>query len=134
MSDTGALPADRGWLCERIVDRAGEAVLFADREGVIRLWNDAAEEIFGYSRAEAVGESLNLIVPAEFREAHWRGFEAAIDAGETTNPAVTRTRVPALQKDGDRIEIETSGARVITDEEGEAVGVVNLIRAVEESP
>ncbi|MFB6194814.1 MAG: PAS domain-containing protein [Haloplanus sp.] len=129
MTDDDGLPVDRGWLCERIVDQGGEAVMFADVDGIIRIWNDAAVEIFGYSREEAIGESLDIIVPEEFRDAHWRGYDEALDAGETTSPTVTRTQVPALCKGGDRIEIETSGARVVTDD-GDPVGVFNMIRDV----
>lgn len=132
MTTDGDLAVDSQWLCEQIVDRAGEAVLFADTDGDIRLWNDAAVEIFGYSRAEALGNSLDLIVPEEFREAHWNGYEAALERGRTTSPPVTRTRVPALHKDGGRIQIETSGARVLTDENDDPVGVFNLIRDVSE--
>ncbi|WP_137285735.1 PAS domain-containing protein [Halorussus salinisoli] len=127
---TDGLSADRQWLCERIVEQAGEAVMFADADGVIRLWNEAAEEIFGYSRTEAVGETLDVIVPEKFRDAHWRGYDEALDAGETSSPPVARAQVPALHKNGERIEIETSGARVVTDENGEPVGVFNLVRDV----
>lgn len=130
MSDVPPLPVERQWLCEQIVDRAGEAILFADTDGVIRLWNDAAERIFGYSREEAIGETLNLIVPEEFRDAHWRGYDEALHVGETSSPPVTRTQVPALHKNGKRIDIETSGARVVTDEDGDPVGVFNLIRDI----
>jgi len=130
MSDASDLPVDRDWLCQRIVERAGEAVLFADMDGTIRLWNDAAEEIFGYPRAEAIGASLDIIVPEAFRDAHWRGYDAALEAGETTSPPVTRTQVPARHADGTTIEIETSGARVVRGEDGEPVGVFNLIRDI----
>lgn len=132
MTENFELPGDRGWLCEQIVDTAGEAILFADTNGDIRLWNDAAAAIFGYTRAEALGRSLNLIVPEEFRAAHWNGYNQALDRGATTSPPVARSRVPALHKDGERIEIETSGARIVTDSHGEPVGVFNLIRDVTE--
>jgi PAS domain S-box-containing protein len=122
---------DLGWLCERIVADAGEAVRFADTDGVIRLWNEAAAETFGYDPKETVGESLEIIVPAAFRDPHWTGDEAALERGETTGDAVVdRTGVPALCADGSRISIETSGATVGTDESGEVVGVVNLVRDV----
>jgi PAS domain S-box-containing protein len=125
------LDVDLGWLCERIVADAGEAVLFADADGVIRLWNEAAAEIFGYVPDEAVGASLDIIVPAEFRDPHWTGYEAALERGETTGDAVVdRTVVPALCADGSRITIETSGATVVTERSGEVVGVFNLIRDV----
>lgn len=130
MTDHPQLPVDRQWLCERIISQAGEAVLFADTDEVILLWNDAAAEIFGYSREEAIGSQLDLIIPEEFIDAHRRGYEKALDRAEVTSPPVTRTQVPALRKDGERIEIETSGARVVTDENDDVVGVFNLIRDV----
>lgn len=125
------LDVDRRWLCERIVADAGEAILFADTDGEIRLWNEAAAEIFGYAPEAAIGESLDVIVPEEFRDPHWAGFDAALERGETTgDELVERTVVPALRKDGSRITIETSGATVVTDADGEVVGVFNLIRDV----
>lgn len=125
------IDVDIAWLCERIVADAGEAVLFADAEGVIRLWNDAAEAIFGYSADEAIGSSLDIIVPTDYRNAHWAGFHAAIDRGRTTGDAVVdRTIVPARHADGGRITIETSGATVVTDDGGTPIGVFNLIRDI----
>lgn len=127
------LPIARPRLCEAIVDAAGEAILFADVDGIVRLWNDAAETIFGYAREDALGSSLDIIVPAEYREAHWRGYERALERGAVTSPPVTRTRVPAVTADDTRIEIETSGARVVTDGSGDPLGVFNLIRDVSTS-
>ncbi len=125
----GGLPVEKAWLAERIVENAGEAVLFADTDGVIRLWNDAAEEIFGYPADEAIGETLDIIVPAEYRQAHWAGYDTALERGGTTSPPVARSQVPARHANGHRITIETSGARVVT-ENGDAIGVFNLIRDV----
>lgn len=129
MSVESSLPVSREWLCRRVVEQIGEAIVGADTDGVIRLWNRGAEEIFGYTREEAVGESLDLIVPEEYRDAHWQGFDAAIERGETTKEPVARTRVPALRKGGDRIRIESSGSRVISDD-GTPVAVFTAIRDV----
>ena len=59
----------------------GTAVVIANSTGVIRFWSVGAEKAFGYSAAEAVGETLDLIVPAEYREAHWKGFRRAVASG-----------------------------------------------------
>lgn len=56
---------------------APPAIVMADRTGTIQLWNDGAEELFGYPPAEAIGHSLDLIVPKTHREQHWAGFHAA---------------------------------------------------------
>ncbi|GIX49399.1 MAG: hypothetical protein KatS3mg131_3610 [Candidatus Tectimicrobiota bacterium] len=54
---------DEAWLCQQLVAQAPEAILFADREGIIRLWNAGAEAMFGYRAEEALGQSLDLIIP-----------------------------------------------------------------------
>ena len=68
---------------ERIVSEAPDALIFADREGVIRTWNGAAERIFGFTASDALGQSLDLIIPEAFRENHWRGFDRALADGDT---------------------------------------------------
>ncbi|MFC6987989.1 PAS domain S-box protein [Haloplanus sp. GCM10025708] len=95
------MDVDRQWLCRRIVEDAGEAVMFADLEGTIRLWNDAAERIFGFSREEAVGSSLDIIVPEEFRDPHWDGYFDAIEAGETRAPDDRLTTAPRCTRTAD---------------------------------
>src|SRR5688572_15005305 len=82
-----------------IVEQASEAMVFADRAGTIRLWNRAAESLFGHSAAEALGANLDLIIPERFRAAHWQGFHRAIHSGELR--AADRVRVTrSLHKDG----------------------------------
>ena len=58
-----------------------EPMVLVDLNGVIRLWSDGAERMFGYAAPEAVGQTLDLIVPPEYREAHWNGFRRAIASG-----------------------------------------------------
>jgi len=58
-----------------------EAVVLADRQGVIRYWSNGAAAMFGYSVSEAVGQRLDLIVPDEHRQAHWKGFRRAFESG-----------------------------------------------------
>jgi len=59
---------------QQLVDALGDAVIICDRDGVIRLWNAAAERLFGFTPAEALGSSLDLIIPERLRERHWAGF------------------------------------------------------------
>ena len=75
------------------------AVVVADPDGVIRYWSAGAEQLFGYSAGEVVGESLDLIVPPEFRERHWSGFRDAVATGVCKLDRAT-TNVPVLCKDG----------------------------------
>ena len=55
----------------------------ADREGIIRLWNKGAEIIFGYGQAEAIGQSLNIIIPENLQERHNRGYQQVMQSGRS---------------------------------------------------
>jgi PAS domain S-box-containing protein len=93
-------------------------MIFADREGVIRLWNARAEEMFGYAASEAVGSSLDLIIPPHLRAAHWRGYHQAISAGRTRSVGKAMlTR--ATHKDGGKVYVEVAFG--IVSDQGHAV-------------
>jgi PAS domain S-box-containing protein len=96
---------DRGLLYQKIVEDSPMAILYADREGVIRFWNAGAEVMFGYTAAEAVGQSLDLIVPEKQRPRHWDGWNRVMATG-VTRYGRDVLAVPALKKDGTRISIE----------------------------
>ena len=84
-----------------------EAVIFADREGVIRYWGSGAEAVFGHSAADALGNSLDLIIPERFRPAHWQAYERAIESGETKyDGRVLTTR--SVRKDGSKLFVDLS--------------------------
>lgn len=113
-------------LAERVLACMMEAVIHADRQGLIELWNPAAETMFGFSTAEAIGQSLDIIIPERLREAHWRGFHAAIASGRTRlngRPTVTR----ALHKSGATLYVEMSFAMVCATT-GEVIGSVAVAR------
>ena len=113
-------------LAERVLACMMEAVIHADRQGLIALWNPAAETMFGFSAAEAIGQSLDIIIPERLREAHWRGFHAAIASGRTRlngRPTVTR----ALHKSGATLYVEMSFAMVCATS-GEVIGSVAVAR------
>jgi PAS domain S-box-containing protein len=105
-----------------------EAVIFADQEGVVRLWNRAAETMFGYSADEALGQSLDLIVPERFRTRHWEGYRHVMATG-VTSYGHRLLAVPAMRKDGQRISIEFSIA-LLKDEHGEVTGAAAVVRDV----
>ena len=115
-------------LCRQIVETAGDAVIFADRDGIIRLWNRAAEGIFGYTEAEAVGQSLDLIIPERHREAHWKGYGQVMRDGFSKYGNETLS-VPAVTKEGDRISVEFT-INLIRDGEGKVLGPVAILRDV----
>jgi PAS domain S-box-containing protein len=115
-------------LFRRIVEEMPEAVIFADRQGVVRLWNRAAETMFGYSADEALGLSLDLIAPERFRARHWEGYRHVMATG-VTSYGQRLLAVPAMRKDGQRISIEFSIAR-LKDERGEVTGAAAVVRDV----
>src|SRR5574337_2023217 len=80
-------------ICRAVVAATADAVIVADREGRIRLWNHGAELLFGYAAAEVFGKSLDVIIPEHLREAHWKGYDAALASGHTKlggRPLTTR--------------------------------------------
>src|ERR1044072_7133509 len=84
---------------ETFVRSAGDGIIAATPEGSIVLWNKAAERIFGYADSEAVGKSLDLIIPERFRQRHWDGYREVMRTGQTQYGARV-LRVPAAHKDG----------------------------------
>lgn len=117
-----------GELCRLIVEETRDAVIFADREGLIRLWNRGAEEIFGHPEAEALGRSLDLIIPERLRERHWQGYRRVL-AGGPIRYGREVLAVPALHRDGGTLSIEFTVA-LIRDERGTPAGVAAIIRDV----
>jgi PAS domain S-box-containing protein len=99
-----------------------DELIFADRKGVIRRWTAAAEALFGYTQAEALGKSLDLIIPEHLRAAHWRGYDAAIASGRTRlNEKPMRTR--AVHKDGGKVYLDMAFS-LVKDEKGEVLGAL----------
>ncbi len=120
--------ADHDWLCRKIVENSPMAILFADREGKIRLWNSGAEIVFGYTAQEALGQSLDLIVPERQRQRHWEGWDKVMASG-VTKYGRDPLAVPAMRKDGSRISIEFNVVLVRTDS-GELAGVAAMVQDV----
>ena len=89
---------------EKLVESAGDAIVAADAEGKIILWNAAAERIFGYAKDEALGRTLDLIIPERQRERHWAGYRQVMQTGKTRY-GTDLLRVPAAHKDGRRLSI-----------------------------
>lgn len=122
------MSGDYEWICRRIVEDAQDAIVYADREGIIQLWNSGAKNIFGYAGEEAVGRNLDLIIPERLRQRHREGYERVMRTGETVY-GKRLLAVPAQHKDGTRISIEFSLV-LLKSPEGEVVGVAALIRDV----
>ena len=118
-------------LPRRILDGSPDAIVICDRTGTVRYWNSAAERVFGFRVGEALGVSLNLIIPEPLRARHWVGWEAAMKTGVTRYGEGQLLAVPALHKDGRRISIEFS-IQFIKDADGQTKWVAAVIRDVTE--
>jgi PAS domain S-box-containing protein len=111
---------------EALVQTAGDAIVMVAPEGSILLWNSAAERIFGYVKEEALGQSLDLIIPERFRSRHWEGFRGVMRTGETRYSADV-LRVPAVHKDGRRLSIAFT-VTLLRSPQQEICAVVAIIR------
>jgi PAS domain S-box-containing protein len=120
------LPDD---LAGRILDGSPEAVVVCDPFGRVRYWNRGAERIFGFAPIEAVGVSLDVIIPRRLRERHWNGWKAVMASGETRYGEGQLLSVPALHKDGRQLSIEFS-VQLLKDANGRVEWIVALIRDV----
>ena len=85
-----------------------DGVMFADQHGIIRFWNTGCERIFGYRASEALGQSLDIIIPEGLRVRHWQGYANTMRSGQTRYAAGDLLAVPAMRKDGARISVEFS--------------------------
>jgi PAS domain S-box-containing protein len=108
---------------------APDAIIYADGRGIIRFWNAGATRIFGFAAAEAVGKSLDIIIPESLRARHWVGFEETMRTGKTRYGAGDILAVPALRKDGSRISIEFT-VLPFHDGAGQMLGIAAILRDV----
>src|SRR5271156_6114642 len=111
---------------QQLVEVIGDAIVVSDAGGAISLWNPAAERLFGFTQMEAVGNSLELIIPERLRERHWAGFRKTMASGETRY-AHDVLRVPAVHKDGHTLSIAFTVA-LLRGQQGQPVGIAAVIR------
>jgi PAS domain S-box-containing protein len=118
------------WLAAGVVRESAEAIVVTDPAGIIRLWNDGAVRIFGYSAAEALGQSLDVIIPEKLRDRHWKGYFQTMATGYTRYGDKLLS-VPATHRHGQRLSIEFSVA-LLRDDAGQIVGISAIMREVTE--
>ena len=109
-----------------VLEEAGDAVVFANRAGVVEIWNRAAATLFGYSADEMTQGGMDLIIPEKLRAAHWAGFDRAMQTGDTRlcgRPTITR----ATHKSGRRLYVEMTFA-VVRADDGTVLGSVAIAR------
>jgi PAS domain S-box-containing protein len=135
-TDSASGPADRGHRFDgeplgpvswaSLVDGLADAVLGADRSGTISYWNRAAERIFGWSAAEAVGAPLDLIIPERLRARHGEGYRRVVETG-ATRYGEQLLEVPAVHRDGHQLSIAFT-VTLLTDAEGRVARLVAVVR------
>ncbi|WP_226574110.1 PAS domain-containing protein [Mangrovibacter yixingensis] len=104
----------------------GDAVVIADANGIITTWNCAAEAMFGYAQSEALGASLDIIIPEKYRMRHAAGFEQTMNTGKNRY-GTSLLHVPAMKRDGSSISIAFSIALVLG-EAGKPESIIAIIR------
>jgi PAS domain S-box-containing protein len=104
-----------------------DGVVYSDAEGKIRFWNQGAVRIFGFTEAEALGLSLDIIIPENLRARHWQGYAETMRSGQTRYGDGQLLSVPALRKDGARISVEFTIVP-FTDAAGKMIGIAAIMR------
>jgi len=116
-------------LSRTLAREAADAIVYADAQGVIGFWNKGAERIFGFSEAEALGKTLDIIIPENLRARHWTGYAATMQSGRTRYGSGDLLAVPALRKDGTRISVEFT-ILLLHDDHGAVSGIAAILRDV----
>lgn len=111
---------------QQFLTMAGDAIVISDISGVITGWNPAAERLFGYTPTEALGSSLDIIIPERYRERHWDGYCHTMQTGQTKY-STSILRVPSLKQGGDTLSIAFTVA-LLFDECGNPEFIVAVIR------
>ena len=111
---------------KQLVEAIGDAIVASDAGGAIVLWNPAAERMFGFTESEALGQSLDLIIPQRQQQRHWDGYHKTMETGQTRygNDVL---RVPAMHKDGHTISIAFTVA-LLHSADGKVSAIVAAIR------
>ena len=112
----------------RLIEQNPDAMIFADTDGKILVWNEAAERVFGFTREQAIGESLDIIIPEKLREPHWRGYDEAIKNGGTKYWGQSMP-TKAIHSEGSMIYVEL-GFSIVLDAEEKVIGVLSSARDI----
>ena len=104
----------------------GDAIVVTDAGGAITFWNPAAERVFGYTQSEALGQSLDLIIPERLRKRHWDGYDQTILSG-VTKYGSDLLKVPAAHKDGRALSIAFTVA-LLEGPDGKPAAIAAVIR------
>ena len=119
-------------LADALLTSASDAIIATDRDSVVTFWNPGAVRIFGFSADEAVGKSLDFIIPENLRARHGAGYRQTMATGQSRYGEGDLLSVPALTKTGQRISVEFTIV-MLRDERGLPVGTAAILRDVTRS-
>lgn len=121
------MPFDPDRFASTLVAGMPDAIVYADEAGLIRVWNGGAVRMFGFTDEEALGRSLDIIIPANLRDRHWQGYRETMRTGQTRYGDGQILAVPAMHKDGRRLSVEFTIVP-FTGDAGQMVGIAAIMR------
>ena len=116
-------------LAQAVLSTRSDAIVASDDKGVITFWNSGAERIFGFASDEALGRSLDIIIPEQLRERRWIGYREVMGGRQSRYGEGDILAVPAIRKDGSRISVEFTIAPML-DANGKMTGMASILRDV----
>ena len=116
-------------IAQSLLGTRSDAIIAADHDGIVCFWNPGAERVFGYSRGDAIGRSLDLIVPERLRDRHWDGYRTTIATGKSRYGDGDVLSVPALHQNGTTISVEFT-IIPLKNESGAMIGLAAICRDV----
>jgi PAS domain S-box-containing protein len=116
-------------IARALLEGEADAIVACDRDGIIQMWNAGAVRVFGFAAEEAVGQSLDLIIPERLRARHWDGWRHTIATGESRYSGGDTLSVPALRKDGAQISVEFT-ISAVRDAADEITGLAAVMRDI----
>lgn len=119
---------ETGQIAEAVL-RGPDAIVAADRDGVIRFWNAGAERLFGHQAGQALGQSLDLIIPQRLRARHWAGWQRVMETGQSRYGGSDLLAVPGITRDGSTLSVEFT-IHPVLGADGQVVGLAATIRDV----
>ena len=114
---------------DAILSAQSDAIIASDRKGEIIFWNPGAERIFGFTRTEAIGRSLDIIIPTRLQKRHWEGYRRVMEIGESRYGQGDVLAVPGAAKDGRQLSLEFTIA-LLRDGSGNLFGLAAIMRDV----
>jgi PAS domain S-box-containing protein len=127
-AEHGSAAMLRWRIADAVLDAAGDAIIACDADGIIRFWNLGASRIFGFDAAEAIGQSLDIVIPERLQTRHWEGFHRMITTGQSRYPQGHLLSAPGRRKDGSQVSVEFTA--VALEDGGKVVNIIAVMRDV----